>query len=131
MSEPPGAPPGGPPTTPPMSFARAADPKVSPPKPQPVCSFCSGFHMVWQCQKLAAIPVGDRPRELMRKNLCFQCLQTGHRKDSCPTPPVCMQCKEPHNTVFHGYISPGGRRPRPPPPQAVVPEVAPADGAVL
>ena len=132
LSQGPREPPQEAPQPPPlMSFARAADPKVSPPKPQPVCSFCSGFHMVWQCQKLASVPVGDRPRELMCKNLCFQCLQLGHRKDTCPTPPVCMQCKEPHNTVFHGYRPPSGRPPCPPTPQAVAPEVASSDGAVL
>ena len=92
------------------TYSQTANPEVSPPKRQPICTACSGYHFVVQCPKLAAMNVDDRAKELMEKGLCFDCLQPGHKRGrGCPDPkPMCMICKEPHNTILHG------RRPPPP-----------------
>ena len=95
----------------PLTFAQKANPTTSPPKQQPTCSVCSNYHPASQCSKLAAMAVDDRAKELMKKGLCFGCLGPGHRQPDCPLPaPVCMQCREPHNSVLHGRKIPAPRQ---------------------
>ena len=84
------------------SWARRVSPTRSPPKVQPKCGICAKYHETAQCLKLAPMSAEERARELMRKRICFACLQPGHRRLECPqSPPVCMHCGEDHNTILH------------------------------
>ena len=70
------------------SWARRTSPTRSPPKVQPRCNICAKYHETAQCLKLAPMSAEERARELMRKKICFACLQPGHRKLECPHPPL-------------------------------------------
>ena len=83
-------------------MGKANKPDSVPPKVQPRCNICAKYHETAQCLKLAPMGAEERARELMRKKICFACLQPGHRKLECPhPPPVCVHCGEDHNTILH------------------------------
>ena len=70
------------------SWARRVSPTRSPPKVQPRCSVCTKYHETAQCPRLAPMSAEERAKELMKKRICFACLQGGHRRLECPHPPL-------------------------------------------
>ena len=83
-------------------MGKANKPDSIPPKIQPRCSVCAKYHETALCLKLASMSTEERAKELMKRGICFACLQGGHRRLECPhPPPVCMHCGEDHNTILH------------------------------
>ncbi|XP_066965447.1 uncharacterized protein [Macrobrachium rosenbergii] len=58
--------------------------------------FCNERHPPHGCRRVS--DVAARCRILLRKGLCFNCLQSGHRSDRCPNPNSCTSCGNNHNT---------------------------------
>ncbi|XP_064089903.1 uncharacterized protein LOC135203902 [Macrobrachium nipponense] len=70
------------------------------PKTKPMqnnsCPFCNERHPPHGCRRVS--DVAARRRILLRKGLCFNCLQSGHRSDRCTNPNSCKSCGNNHNT---------------------------------
>lgn len=55
------------------------------------CFYCSGGHVLSQCQKFTQLSILDRRNEVARLRCCFVCLKPGHRMDTCSVT-ACLKC---------------------------------------
>ena len=67
------------------------------------CPSCDSNHWLSQCQAFKKLTVEDRHKLVRRKNLCNNCLITGHFVKDCPKRSFCRvnDCKEKHSTFLH------------------------------
>ncbi|XP_068201656.1 uncharacterized protein [Palaemon carinicauda] len=66
------------------------------------CPFCNEQHLPHECRRVT--DVAARRRILLKKGLCFNCINPGHRSDKCPVPNSCKNCSGNHNTaICDGY----------------------------
>ena len=66
------------------------------------CELCSveDGHEITECPVFIAWDLDEKWNFASRKRLCFQCLKSGHRSDTC-TEPKCIYCKRPHHCMLH------------------------------
>ena len=57
----------------------------------PICTFCQGSHWTDKCQKFKGLK--QRKDFISINNLCFSCLETGHRSRDCKSKRPCFHCK--------------------------------------
>ena len=60
------------------------------------CHLCDGIHVTYKCPHFAK-PSARRERAVER-NLCFNCLNKGHRVTDCPSRGSCRKCQGKHHT---------------------------------
>lgn len=66
------------------------------------CQFCQKpRHNIGKCYKFGNLQLEERVDFVMRNNLCFGCLQVGHRSASCVNRMRCDSCGKGHPTVLH------------------------------
>ena len=67
------------------------------------CPKCKEPHYLNQCSWFRVLSVADRNHFVECENLCPNCLQPGHKADSCVRPWVCNVngCSEKHNRWLH------------------------------
>ncbi|XP_028395694.1 uncharacterized protein LOC114519723 [Dendronephthya gigantea] len=67
------------------------------------CPSCESNHWLSQCQAFKKLTVEDRHKLVRRKNLCINCLVSGHFVKDCPKGSFCRvsDCKEKHSTFLH------------------------------
>lgn len=53
------------------------------------CRLCSGQHVMTKCRRFLDLDVGRRWRIVRQLRLCFNCLQIGHRGNSCAQQHYC------------------------------------------
>ncbi|XP_064112036.1 uncharacterized protein LOC135219307 [Macrobrachium nipponense] len=72
------------------------------PKTKPMqnnsCPYYNERHPPHGCRRVS--DMAARRRILLRKGLCFNCLQSGHRSDRCSNPNSCKNCGNNHNTTI-------------------------------
>ena len=68
-----------------------------------VCAICSSTHATDQCATLLKMKPDDRVIALMKRGLCFGCLDPQrHMLQDCPKgKPKCSTCGKGHNTMLH------------------------------
>ena len=69
--------------------------------PRP-CPMCEGPHYLGKCLDFQALKLVDRENVVIRKQLCYRCLQPGHAARSCKKAFTCAECKGWHHTLIHG-----------------------------
>ncbi|XP_068204637.1 uncharacterized protein [Palaemon carinicauda] len=62
------------------------------------CLFCNEWHLPHGCRRVT--DVAARRRILLRKGLCFNCINSGHQSDKCHVPNSCKNCSGNHNTAI-------------------------------
>ncbi|XP_047998452.1 uncharacterized protein LOC125235873 [Leguminivora glycinivorella] len=72
-------------------------------KSPPTCPVCHGAHRISECVKFKAMNVESRSSEVLKLNLCLNCLRRGHNVEQCRLVGSCQVCKERHNTLLHKY----------------------------
>lgn len=84
------------------SFSVVTQPTNPVPKVH-VCVMCGGNHSIFQCNEFRGLNVDSRLRFTRDKKLCFNCLQTGHRSDSCNLRRKCSVpgCDKKHTRFLH------------------------------
>ena len=67
------------------------------------CILCDNQHRFFKCNKYKALDHAERLSLVKEKNLCFNCLKSGHRTQSCKSPNSCFQqdCSKKHHTTLH------------------------------
>lgn len=61
--------------------------------------------MINWCEDFKKLSVHDRQKEVDKKNLCSNCLKSGHELEEC-TSTTCKRCDERHNTLLHPGTKP-------------------------
>jgi len=69
-----------------------------------VCKYCKGNHSVNWCEEFTKLFINERRKEVMKKNLCINCLNPGHLAEACRSL-RCKKCNEKHNTLLHPRIT--------------------------
>ena len=72
-------------------------------KPTKSCPLCSAFHYLNQCKQFRNLSYKDRLKFVIDHNLCFACLNSGHRASACSRTDCCqkVKCTEKHTTLLH------------------------------
>lgn len=65
------------------------------------CTFCSGSHRIFYCEKFKALRVNSRSAAIREKGLCYNCLSSGHVSKDCKSIYTCRICKGRHNSLLH------------------------------
>jgi len=65
------------------------------------CPMCRNAHVLHKWDKFCLLTLQDRRALVARYNLCFNCIQEGHRARECTNPHNCKQCKKRHHTLLH------------------------------
>ncbi|KRY36367.1 hypothetical protein T01_828 [Trichinella spiralis] len=67
------------------------------------CLFCSGEHKEKECEKFLKADLSRRRDMVRAKNVCFNCLSTGHRARECPKERPCGVdgCRQAHHRLLH------------------------------
>ena len=69
------------------------------------CRLCEGAHSVEHCGKLTRLSVDERVTFLMKRAMCFRCLEPGHRARECTSMRKCSvsECASSrHHRLLHG-----------------------------
>lgn len=74
----------------------------------PPCPSCKGSHYLGHCDDYKNADLETRKMLVTKKQLCFNCLRSGHRVGTCPSRSTCQEaeCQESHHTTLH----PGDRK---------------------
>ena len=65
------------------------------------CLMCKSAHALNKCDKFCNLTLQDKRNFVTRHNLCFNCLQGGHKALECTNSYHCKQCKKYHHTLLH------------------------------
>ena len=65
------------------------------------CTLCQGKHRLCNCDTFKGKTVEQRSEFVKGSNLCFNCLQVGHRVKYCLFKQNCRECGKRHNTLLH------------------------------
>ena len=68
---------------------------------KPFCLFCSGTHIMDECQTFKRKLHRDKITFLKERGICFGCLVRGHTNNRCFKRLTCKECKLNHPTVLH------------------------------
>src|SRR6185369_7069435 len=67
----------------------------------PSCITCKQNHLLFQCKSFGELSVEARRNLVKDKQLCFNCLRSGHRISACKSTQTCRKCGQRHNTLLH------------------------------
>jgi hypothetical protein len=65
------------------------------------CLMCKSIHALHKRDKFCNLTLQGRRAIVARCNLCFNCMQEGHRAHECTSTHRCKQCKKHHHTLLH------------------------------
>ena len=65
------------------------------------CGKCGDQHYIGHCSDFQRLSVKDRRSLASMKQLCFNCLKSGHGARSCTSKSVCRHCGAAHHTLLH------------------------------
>ena len=65
------------------------------------CPMCKSAHALYKCDKFCNSTLQDRRAIVTKYNLCFNCMQQGHKACKCTNPHYCKRCKKHHHTLLH------------------------------
>ena len=68
------------------------------------CANCEGKHQISFCHKFKTMSVNDRSDVVLKKRLCYRCLNKGHFGADCKKKDRCKVdgCKSKHHPLMHG-----------------------------
>ncbi|XP_049290939.1 uncharacterized protein LOC125767946 [Anopheles funestus] len=77
------------------------------------CLVCSEKHRHFECPALNKMEPAKRNAKVRELNLCYNCLQAGHRVNECPSQRVCSKCQKKHHTLLHEDAKPASEKSTP------------------
>ena len=70
------------------------------------CLMCEQSHELAVCTNFIALSPDERTMLCKNNNVCFKCLEIGHRATVCPSRNRCGSCFGPHHSALHGSSPP-------------------------
>ena len=70
-------------------------------QPEIRCDFCQRSHPSFKCPEYTALSVSQRFNLVKERNVCFNCLRSGHPVKKCPSTKSCAKCQRKHHTSLH------------------------------
>ncbi|XP_038116869.1 uncharacterized protein LOC119769052 [Culex quinquefasciatus] len=67
------------------------------------CNFCNGRHLTFKCAVFNGLKVSQRMTAVREKNLCQNCLRSGHHWKECGSQHSCRKCQRRHSTLLHRH----------------------------
>lgn len=80
------------------------------------CVHCAGNHPLAKCENFLSKSTAERNALVRQKQLCFNCLRSGHFPQKCPSKYRCNHCRRLHHSTLHfnaGETSPASASPAP------------------
>ena len=74
------------------------------------CPKCSGAHAIYSCEQFKDLSIEEKVDFVKLKNLCFNCLRSGHSIKECKSKSTCRTCKKRHNTLLHRPTMPSSHQ---------------------
>lgn len=65
-----------------------------------ICTFCKESHRLFDCPAFLRLSPVNRRAEIKKKQLCMNCLRSGHYARDCKSS-KCRKCSKAHNTLLH------------------------------
>ncbi|XP_062711436.1 uncharacterized protein LOC134289528 [Aedes albopictus] len=65
------------------------------------CTICDESHVTYKCSVFNGLSVSDRLAKVKQKNVCYNCLRSGHSVKNCPSKKSCSKCNKRHHTLLH------------------------------
>ena len=65
------------------------------------CESCQEDHRLYACSQFKGMCLADRHKFVKDKKLCFNCFQSGHSSNACPSKFTCRECKMKYHTLLH------------------------------
>lgn len=65
------------------------------------CPCCQNEHAIYMCHDFRRLSPVERRTLVDEKSLCFNCLDSRHDAQSCPSNQRCRFCSESHNSLLH------------------------------
>ena len=86
-----------------LSKTEPAKSSADKPKSYPAtkCPLCDENHLLFRCEAFLKKSINDRRALVKSKNLCYNCMRSGHSVAACRCPFSCKSCKERHNSYLH------------------------------
>lgn len=66
----------------------------------PICE-CDETHPLHKCEQFKAKSIEERQKFVRSKNLCNDCLASGHATKQCQSKYSCIHCKAKHHSLLH------------------------------
>ena len=66
-----------------------------------LCESCQEDHRFYACSQFKGMCLADRHKFVKDKKLCFNCFQSRHSSNVCPSKFTCRECKMKHHTLLH------------------------------
>ncbi|XP_047504423.1 uncharacterized protein LOC125049318 [Pieris napi] len=70
------------------------------------CPMCKHQHSIVHCNVFKDLPLKVRLDEVVKLNLCSNCLRRGHVVEDCRLQSTCRECGKRHNTLLHSVSEP-------------------------
>ncbi|XP_062713820.1 uncharacterized protein LOC134290657 [Aedes albopictus] len=78
-----------------------ANAATAPPSADQRCTICDESHVTYKCSVFNGLSVSDRLAKVKQKNVCYNCLRSGHSVKNCPSKKSCSTCNKRHHTLLH------------------------------
>ncbi|XP_076397876.1 uncharacterized protein LOC143266125 [Megachile rotundata] len=69
------------------------------------CPSCSGNHGLGYCTKFKTLSPAKRKGRAEELGVCYNCLNTGHEQQKCPSSQKCLACSRRHHTLLHDAMT--------------------------
>lgn len=69
-----------------------------------ICLLCNNQHPLYSCQKFLDLNANNRFNFIKEKNLCINCMRSGHTVGNCVFGP-CRKCDQKHNSLICDAIN--------------------------
>lgn len=72
-------------------------------RPAIKCQLCSKEHGLWKCDQFKELPIDERWDKARELRVCFRCLSSFHRSNSCRSKRLCQinGCRSNHHRLLH------------------------------
>ncbi len=75
------------------------------------CCLCKEKHELDSCPQFKKMTLDERQKYVLNNDICFKCLNVGHRSKECAKKKTCGVCTMTHPTSLHRYTTSDGVQP--------------------
>ena len=76
------------------------------------CEHCNSDHSLEKCFSFRKLKPREKIQLIMKKRLCYSCLENGHQSKDCTSQKTCKSCNELHPTCLHNIYDRSNSKPK-------------------